>query len=102
LYDVLERAGRIGARHHEDLARTQLRALGMRPRRAARKGVDALTPSERVVAGLAADGLTTGAIAERLTLSPHTIETHLRHVYRKLDIAGRHSLASSLAESSGT
>jgi DNA-binding CsgD family transcriptional regulator len=61
-------------------------------------GAEALTPSERRVADLAAGGLTTRQIAETLFVTPKTVEFHLRHVYRKLDIASsREELARALA-----
>jgi DNA-binding CsgD family transcriptional regulator len=48
-----------------------------------------LTPREQEVLQLAAEGLSTFAIAERLTLSPSTVTTHLAHIYEKLDVPGR-------------
>jgi DNA-binding CsgD family transcriptional regulator len=61
-------------------------------------GVKALTPSERRVADLAAGGLTTRQIAQVLIVSPKTVEFHLRHVYRKLDIpSSRADLARVLS-----
>jgi len=45
-----------------------------------------LTPREREVLALVADGLTDGAIAERLFLTRRTVETHLGHVFAKLDV----------------
>jgi DNA-binding NarL/FixJ family response regulator len=50
-------------------------------------GPDALTPSERRVAELAVQGLTTRQISEALYVSPKTVEFHLRHIYRKLDVS---------------
>jgi DNA-binding CsgD family transcriptional regulator len=41
------------------------------------------------VASLAAEGLTNQAIADRLFLSPHTVNTHLRHIFGKLGINSR-------------
>ena len=35
-------------------------------------------------------GLTTAAIAERLFISYHTVRTHLKHIYGKLDAHSRH------------
>jgi DNA-binding CsgD family transcriptional regulator len=49
-------------------------------------GIQSLTPSERRVGDLAAGGLTTRQIAQVLFVTPKTVEFHLRHVYRKLDI----------------
>jgi DNA-binding CsgD family transcriptional regulator len=43
---------------------------------------------------LVAEGLTNGAVARRLYISPHTVNTHLRHVFAKLDISSRVALAA--------
>lgn len=56
-----------------------------------------LTAREHEVALLAAQGLTSGDIADRLVLSTRTVDTHLARVYRKLGIGGRDELAASLA-----
>jgi DNA-binding CsgD family transcriptional regulator len=45
------------------------------------------------VASLVAEGLTNGAVARRLYISPHTVNTHLRHVFAKLGVANRVALA---------
>jgi DNA-binding CsgD family transcriptional regulator len=45
-----------------------------------------LTPREREVLTLVAEGLTDGAIAERLVVTRRTVETHLGHVFDKLDV----------------
>lgn len=55
-----------------------------------------LTPRERQIAGLAADGLTSRQIAERLTMSVRTVDNHLRSAYGKLGVAGRAELAAAL------
>jgi DNA-binding CsgD family transcriptional regulator len=55
-----------------------------------------LTARERQVALLASSGLSSGAIAARLVVSPRTIDNHLQHVYRKLGITARHQLRSLL------
>ncbi|MCW2804493.1 MAG: hypothetical protein QOF52_2786 [Propionibacteriaceae bacterium] len=52
-------------------------------------GWDTLTEAERRVTGLVATGLTNRLIAEELTLSSHTVDAHLKHVYTKLDIHSR-------------
>jgi DNA-binding CsgD family transcriptional regulator len=41
------------------------------------------------VAELVAEGLTNGEAAARMFLSPHTIDFHLRQVFRKLDVGSR-------------
>ena len=45
-----------------------------------------LTTREREVLALVAEGLTDRGIAQRLWLTPKTVETHVRHILRKLDI----------------
>jgi DNA-binding CsgD family transcriptional regulator len=65
-----------------DTARRELQLAGGRRRSADR---DQLTDAEQHVAELAAAGLTNAEIARRLYLSPSTIETHLRHIYGKLE-----------------
>lgn len=54
---------------------------------------DPLSDREREVASLAAEGLTSGAIAERLSRSVRTVDNHLHRAYRKLDVDGRDELA---------
>jgi DNA-binding NarL/FixJ family response regulator len=46
----------------------------------------ALTPREKEVLSLMAEGLTNGAIARRLTLTERTVEGHVRSVLMKLDL----------------
>ncbi len=48
--------------------------------------VAVLTDREREVLALMAEGLTDRGIAERLWLTPRTVETHVRHILRKLDL----------------
>jgi DNA-binding CsgD family transcriptional regulator len=79
-------------------AAQELRATGARPRRHAVTGRDALTASERRVAALAARGRSNRAIAQELFVTVATVETHLRRVYRKLDVEGRSGLAEALTE----
>ncbi|HZC29053.1 MAG TPA: AAA family ATPase [Gaiellaceae bacterium] len=94
---VLERgmdsAQACGATALAELARMELRAGGTRPRRLALTGIDSLTSAERRVAALAARGLSNRQIAQTLVVSLPTVETHLRHVFRKLDITSRTQLA---------
>jgi DNA-binding CsgD family transcriptional regulator len=52
-------------------------------------GWDSLTVSELRVAKLVAEGHTNRAIAEQLQVSVHTVGTHLRHAFTKLDINTR-------------
>lgn len=60
-----------------------------------------LTERQRQVAFLAADGLTTPQIAERLVLSPRTVSNHLGAVYRELGLAGRRDLRALVASGEG-
>jgi DNA-binding CsgD family transcriptional regulator len=57
-----------------------------------------LTRAERRVAELVARGLTNREIAELLFLSSRTVEAHLSHVFRKLDLSSRAKLAALMAE----
>ncbi|MEU8613545.1 helix-turn-helix transcriptional regulator, partial [Actinoplanes sp. NPDC048791] len=56
----------------------------------------ALTVRERQVAELAAEGVRSREIADRLYLSPRTVENHLQRVYTKLGVNGRLELAPAL------
>jgi len=53
-----------------------------------------VTSREMDVLQLVAKGLTNGAIAERLVLSPRTIETHVANLVAKTKVSGRSGLAS--------
>jgi DNA-binding CsgD family transcriptional regulator len=92
----LDLAHRCGATALEARARTELAASGARPRSAVLTGVDSLTPSELRIARLAADGLTNREIAQQLFVTTKTVETHLRHAYRKLDVDRRQRLPDAL------
>ncbi len=94
---ALELADACGAVPLAARARDELVASGARPRRAALSGPASLTVSERRVADLAARGLTNRGIAQELFVTPATVETHLRHAFQKLDIAGRGELAAALS-----
>lgn len=93
----LELSHRGGATELAERARTELAATGSRPRRLMLTGIESLTPSERRVADLATQGLTTRQMATALYVTPKTVEYHLRHTYRKLDICSRSELTKVLA-----
>lgn len=96
LRQALEVATRAGANRLADHARGELVAAGARPRRDRIVGRDALTASELRVAMMAADGRSNREIAQALFVAKRTVETHLTHVYRKLDIVSRPELARAL------
>jgi DNA-binding CsgD family transcriptional regulator/energy-coupling factor transporter ATP-binding protein EcfA2 len=92
---ALARAEELGAEALVARARDELVEAGARPRRSAR-GTTALTPSERRIGELAAQGLSNREIAETLVVATKTVETHLGSAYRKLGIRSRAELASAL------
>ncbi|MFI0469583.1 AAA family ATPase [Saccharopolyspora sp. 5N102] len=67
------------------------RARGRRPR--ATTGWDSLTPTERKVARLVADGLANPDIAATLFSSRRTIEVHVSHILAKLGVRSRVEVA---------
>jgi DNA-binding CsgD family transcriptional regulator len=86
--------------------RSRLRDHGVRrrlvPRERAETGWTALTGSELAVAHLVAQGLTNREVAEQLFVSPHTVSSHLRSIFAKLDINSRLALARIVAEHDST
>jgi DNA-binding CsgD family transcriptional regulator len=60
-------------------------------------GWASLTPAERDVVRLVSEGLGNNDIANRLLVSPRTVQSHLTHVYGKLGIASRVQLAREAA-----
>jgi DNA-binding CsgD family transcriptional regulator len=92
----LDLAGRCGARALAQRAREELVAVGARPRRDAATGREALTVRESQVAGLAAQGMSNREIAEALFVTVKTVEWHLKHAYRKLDVGSRRELGTAL------
>ncbi len=96
LRQALEMAHRCGAAAIEERARDELTATGARPRRAMLTGVGSLTPSELRVATMAAEGMENKEIAQALFVTTKTVETHLGHVYSKLDISSRRELPAAL------
>jgi len=85
-----------------DLARAEaaLRQMGIRRSRhvthsRAQSGWQSLTPSERAVVDLVAEGLSNPQIGQRLYVSRRTVQTHLAHVFAKLHITSRTQLAAA-------
>ena len=92
----------IGATAWALRVQARLRRLGVRrgsrgPRGRPATGWESLTPTELVVSERVAEGLTNREIARRLHVSPHTVNTHLRHIFQKLAIANRAALAAEVA-----
>jgi DNA-binding CsgD family transcriptional regulator len=79
--------GAFGAR-----AARELRATGEHPRKRTVSRTDELTAQEMHIARLAATGATSRELGAQLFLSPRTIESHLRNIFRKLDISSRREL----------
>jgi DNA-binding CsgD family transcriptional regulator len=59
-------------------------------------GWGSLTPTERDVVRLVSEGLSNKDIAAKLFVSPRTVDTHLTHVYTKLDLSSRVQLAQEV------
>lgn len=96
LREALAVAQRAGATALVERARSEVVAAGGRPRRAARSGIEALTPGELRVVRLAAAGRTNREIAEALFVTRKTVDWHLRGAYRKLGVNTRDALAPLL------
>jgi ATP/maltotriose-dependent transcriptional regulator MalT len=102
LRDALDYATRSGAELLRLTALDELHAAGARPRREQRSGVEALTARELRVAQLAAQGFSNTEIAQLLFITYKTVDTHLGHVYQKLEVT-RPGLAEALdGKSRGT
>jgi DNA-binding CsgD family transcriptional regulator len=94
LQEALARQVAAGAKRDAARIQKRLRLLGVR--QVWRSDLcgptttwDSITESELRVVRLVADGLTNREAAERLYLSPHTVDSHLRHVFTKLGIKSR-------------
>jgi DNA-binding CsgD family transcriptional regulator len=97
----LERAateyGRCDASRDSARIRSRLRDLGVRSHHWSRQqrpvcGWNSLTETEQSVAAIVAEGLSNQQVAKRMFLSRHTVDFHLRHIFRKLGIASRVAL----------
>ena len=102
---ILSRAlaafGVLKARPWQRRAETELRACGITvpsaPTSASK--LDELTPQQRQIIKLAAEGLSNREIGHRLYLSPRTVASHLYRSFPKLGVAGRHQLHGLLTGS---
>jgi DNA-binding CsgD family transcriptional regulator len=93
-----------GARRYRDAADHELRLLGRRihrrtqPGQADAIGIAALTEREGQIARLVVDRRTNPEIADNLFLSPKTVETHLRNIFRKLGVSSRVEVARAVEQ----
>jgi DNA-binding CsgD family transcriptional regulator len=96
LREGVDLAQRLGAFGLAGRANEEIAATGARPRKVLQTGLDALTTSERRVGQLAAGGMTNKEIAQTLFVTIKTVEVHLSHAYRKLEISSRAQLQNAL------
>lgn len=101
LDQALDAYERLDAARDVARIRATLRELGIhRGQRGARKrpqfGWASLTPTERTVSDLVAEGLSNPQIGERLFVSRRTVQTHLAHVFAKLQMSSRTELAAAV------
>ena len=76
---------KLAARTMRDL----VDGVGARAMERGTPGLDALSPREDEILRLLADGMTDREIAEALTISTRTVETHVSNILRKLDARNR-------------
>ncbi|MHA3837294.1 AAA family ATPase [Terrabacter sp. AAH1] len=98
LEEALAGFERLSAHGWAAQARTELLATSPIKSIQASAGPGILTAQERVVAHLAATGMTNKAIASRLQISPRTVGAHLRNIFGKLGVRTRASLTDALAD----
>ncbi|MEU6982210.1 helix-turn-helix transcriptional regulator [Streptomyces sp. NPDC046324] len=104
LSDALVTFERAAAGVWADQARAELRATGGAVGGTAGASPEAageLTPQQQRIAGLVAAGATNREIADRLSLSPRTIDHHLRNVFARLGVRSRVELSGLLARAAG-
>jgi len=71
-------------------------SLGVRDK--TKSPIESLSNRELEIFRMIGEGLTSGAIAERLLLSPYTIDTHRENIKRKLDISNATELARAAVQ----
>ena len=96
LRQALDAAAGAGASPLVQRIRDELAAAGGRPRRTSLTGLDALTPTERRIAELAAADRSNAQIGHDLYVTSKTVEWHLGNVFRKLQVSGRGELVAAV------
>lgn len=91
----------LGAARMADEGGALLRLLGVRSTPPGPRGTDVLTPREREVLGLLAEGMPNREIAARLHLTRKTVEHHVHSVLVKLDLRNRAEAAAYVARNRG-
>jgi ATP/maltotriose-dependent transcriptional regulator MalT len=97
-----------GALRYRAAAERELRILGhrfhrrTRPGQSDQGGVASLTERELQVARLVVDRRTNPEIADALFLSPKTVETHIRNIFRKLRVSSRVDVARAVERAAST
>lgn len=96
LREGLDVAVDLGAKALAARAREELEASGARLSRDRTSGAEGLTARERQVAERVAAGESNPEVAQALFISRKTVETHLRAVFRKLDVDSREEVEGAL------
>jgi DNA-binding CsgD family transcriptional regulator len=65
-------------------------------------GLAGLTDTERAIADLVVQGLTNRQIAQRVFVSRHTVDFHLRSIFRKVDVTSRIDLTRQIVSQAMT
>jgi DNA-binding CsgD family transcriptional regulator len=97
LREAIAVAQECGAAPLAEAAAHELQATGARVRRGGVLEREALTPRQRRIALMAADGATNAEIAQALFITRGTVEMHLGRAYAKLGIGSRRELAGALS-----
>jgi DNA-binding NarL/FixJ family response regulator len=93
---------------YRDQAERELGKLGHRTHRRTQpgkpdaSGLESLTERELQIARLVVDRKTNPQIAAELYLSKKTVETHLRHIFEKMDTPSRVALARAVERAERT
>lgn len=88
----------LGGQGLDEPTRLMLSELTRAARGPSEKEWRSLTKTETKVVHLVARGLSNGAIAQELFVSPRTVRSHLEHVFKKLAVRSRVELAVKVAQ----